>query len=356
MLFRVLLSFVLLGAAAFGSPFTSLYFFGDSLTDTGNVLKATSTLRKYSFGLIPRHPTAPYVNGRFTNGPVWAEHVAARLDRPADAAPAGMSMGWFGEIGGPGNNYAVGGARTDSGGALGLLNYALPTGIATQVDFYLDRSRGVADPDALYFLLGGGNDLRTAARISDPTERMRAAHTAGANLAYSVRDLYLAGARQFVLINSPDVGLIPEIIGDGFSESGTDAAVQFNTWFGLYGDYLRYSVPEFSLHYFDLFGLHHDLVKEYGLDAVRPCKSEPAGTCGSTLFFDSVHPNAWVHEIVGNRLADQILGTDSMQRDAVSYVSEVNNPEPSTAILTFTAAVILFRFHRRRERECRNRK
>src|SRR5688572_18145701 len=164
---RRLLSVLLVTAGASATPYTALHFFGDSLTDTGNVKKATSTLNNYTFGLIPKHPTAPYVNGRFTNGPVWAEHVAARLGRPADAAPAGMSMGWFGEIGGPGNNYAVGGARTDTGGALGLLNYTLPTGIATQVDFYLARSSGVADPDALYFLLGGGNDLRNAARISD---------------------------------------------------------------------------------------------------------------------------------------------------------------------------------------------
>ena len=344
---RVFLCAVLVAGWASGAPFTALHFFGDSLTDTGNVLKATSTLNGYTFGAIPRHPTAPYASGRFSDGPVWAEHVASRLGRPADAAPSGMSMGWFGQVGGPGNNYAVGGARTDSSGALGLLNYALPTGIATQVDFYLARSSGLADPDALYFLFGGGNDLRDAARIADPTERMIAAHNAGANLAYSVRDLYLAGARQFVLINSPDVGLIPEIMGDGLTQSGADAAVQFNTWFGLYSDYLRYVVPDFTLHYFDLFALHHELVSDYGLAAVRPCESEPAGACASTLFFDSVHPTAWVHGIVGNRLADQILGIGSMQMDT-AYVSEVNNPEPSTAFLTLAAAVVLVRLHRRR--------
>ena len=345
MQFRVLFILVAVAIAAAGAPFTSLYFFGDSLTDTGNVFEATSTLNRYSFGLFPKHPTAPYVEGRFTNGMVWAEHVAARLDHPADAAPAGMSMGWFGQIGGSGNNYAVGGARTDSSGALGLLDFVIPTGIAQQVDFYVTRA-GIADPDALYFLLGGGNDLRDAARIADPAQRMLAAQSAGANLAYSVRDLYLAGARQFVLINSPDVGLIPETIGDGLSAAGTDAAVQFNTWFGLYGDYLRYSVPEFSLHYFDLFGLHRELVSQFGIEAVRPCKSQ-LESCGETLFFDSIHPTAWVHEEFGNRLADQILGVHSRQSYS-ALADAAETPEPATAMLTFCAITVLVLARKRR--------
>ena len=340
MLLRSLLTFVCtclcVVSSAVSAPFTSLYFFGDSLTDTGNVFKATSVLSSYTFGAIPRHPTAPYEAGRFTNGPVWAEHVAARLGRSSDAAPAGMSMGAFGEIGGPGNNYAIGGARTDDGGALGLLNILMPTGISRQVDFHLSRMGGVADPNGLYFFLGGGNDLRNAARIADPLERMLAAQHAGANLAYSVRDLYLAGARQFVLINSPDMGLIPETIGDGFSAAGTDAAVQFNTWLSLYGNYLRYVVPEFSLYEFDLFGLHHELIAQYGSGAIAPCKSNP-GQCDQSLFFDSVQPTAWVHEIIGNRLADQLLGVGASSLQFDSFAAAAQTPEPSTAVLILSA-------------------
>lgn len=346
MMFRVVFSLVCLAIIAAATPFSSLYFFGDSLTDTGNVLKATSTLNKYTFGLVPKHPTAPYEAGRFTNGPAWAEHVAARLGRSGDAAPAGMSLGVFGQIGGPGNNFAIGGARTDQSGALGLLNILMPTGMSRQVDFYLDRAHGVADPNGLYFLLGGGNDLRDAARISDPTQRMLAAQAAGANIAYSVRDLYFAGARQFVLINSPDIGLIPETMGDGLSETGTDAAVQFNAWLGLYGDYLRYVVPEFSLEYFDLFGLHHDLIAEYGLHSIRPCKSAPE-TCDSALFFDSVHPTARVHEVLGNQIADQILGISRRQHDLFS-AAETDTPEPGTSLLIFSGAAAIVALIRRK--------
>jgi phospholipase/lecithinase/hemolysin len=247
-----------------------------------------------------------------------------------------MSMGMLGQVGGAGYNYAIGGARTGDSGALGLLDFFMPTGLFRQVDFYLSESGGLADPQALYFFLGGGNDLRDAARIANPASRMLAAQQAGANIAYSVRDLYAAGARQFVLINSPDIGLIPETLADGLTEAGTDAAIHFNTWFAAYGDYLRDSVPEFSLTSFDLFGLHHELVAEYGIDAVRPCKSEPA-ICGETLFFDSVHPTARVHEIIGNRLADQILGVDRM-RLAYSSAANTHTPEPSTWVLVVSAS------------------
>ena len=333
MLFRAVVGLTSLAAVLTATPFTALHFFGDSLTDTGNVLRGSTVVSRYTFGIVPVHPAAPYAAGRFSDGPVWAEHVASRLNRPADAVASGMSLGWFGQVGGSGNNYAVGGARTDRGGVLGLLDYAIPTGVATQVDYYLNGTGGAADPHGLFLLFAGGNDLRDAARIADPVQRALAAQRAGANIAYSVRDLYLAGARNFVLMNSPDVGLIPESLGDGVAGSGTHAAVEFNTWMGLYRDYLRQEVPGVTLHYFDTFALHRELVSLYGMDAVRPCKSEPVGTCDDTLFFDSVHPTAWVHEIIGNRLADQILGTSVVQ---VQYPTDavVQNPEPATWVTT----------------------
>jgi outer membrane lipase/esterase len=115
---------VLTAAAAAEDPIGSLYFFGDSLTDTGKVYKATSVLSRYTFGLIPKEPSAPYVGGRFSDGPVWAEYAAADLGRPQDAAPAGVSLGVFGQVGDPCNNYAIGGARTGTGGALGFFDFA----------------------------------------------------------------------------------------------------------------------------------------------------------------------------------------------------------------------------------------
>ncbi|HYZ83305.1 MAG TPA: SGNH/GDSL hydrolase family protein [Bryobacteraceae bacterium] len=349
---RVLLITVLAGTLATGTSIGSLYFFGDSLTDSGNVYQGTSVLNRYTLGLVPREPSAPYVDGRFTNGPVWAEYLASLLGKPQDGQYAGMSLGWFGETGGPGNNYAIGGARTDYGGALGSFDSVIPTGMRQQVDFYLRRHNGSADPSGTYFFLGGGNDLRDASKISDPEARRRAAIEAGENIAYAVRDLYFAGARSFVLINSPDVGLTPESLNNGLSPAATDASVQFNSWLGRYAAYLR-TVPDLSLQYFDLFSFHHELVAKYGADAVKACKGGPPELCNQTLFFDSIHPTSWVHQMFAQRLSDELMRATAQpymtRSTADPSIRTTENPEPATAIFALFgfAALLLYRRYSR---------
>ena len=91
----VALAWVLAAApvAAATLDYSSLYVLGDSLSDTGNVYRATD-------GDSP--PSPPYFEGRFSNGPVWADHVAD-VFRDADRPTA---------------NFAFGGAEVDfdSGG------------------------------------------------------------------------------------------------------------------------------------------------------------------------------------------------------------------------------------------------
>jgi phospholipase/lecithinase/hemolysin len=57
------------------AAFSNAYFFGDSLSDTGNVYTV--------FG--PGYVPAPYYDGRFSNGPVWVEHLAAMPTPPRPA-------------------------------------------------------------------------------------------------------------------------------------------------------------------------------------------------------------------------------------------------------------------------------
>jgi hypothetical protein len=152
--------------------------------------------------------------------------------------------------------------------------------------------------------------------------------------------LYFAGARDFVLLNSADIGLIPESITDNAAQAGTEATIRFNDWLAAYADYLR-TVPELFLQYFDLFGLHHRLVTQYGMDSVRPCREGPPALCEQTLFFDSIHPNARAHRIIGNTLADQLTGGM-----APTYLSsgaaEVHTPEPPPIVLLLSGIVLVF--------------
>ena len=73
----------LLGSAQ-ASMYSDLVFFGDSLSDTGNVLSLSTAFAPPPF---PSFPAAP---GRFSNGPVWAEYLAQGLGFAGNAAPSNL--------------------------------------------------------------------------------------------------------------------------------------------------------------------------------------------------------------------------------------------------------------------------
>ena len=73
----------------------TIYAFGDSLSDVGNIYAYTSV------NTPPAYPAAPYVNGQFSNGNVWVQDLARSLG----LAPLTPSL-----LGG--TDYAVGGAET----------------------------------------------------------------------------------------------------------------------------------------------------------------------------------------------------------------------------------------------------
>ena len=348
---------VLIIVAAFSSPaapITSLFFFGDSLSDTGNVYAATSLLSALTLGLVPVQPASPpYYAGHFSNGPVWTETVAARLSHPGDAAPAGMSLGILGSLPGAGHNYAIGGARTGVGGALGALDSLIPTGVLAQVSYYL--SGHAADPNAMYFLLGGGNDLRDAAAITDSTAQLQATYTAAFYLAYAVNALYQGGARHFMLLNAPNIGLVPESINAGRVESGSFASFYFNYFLDAYATYFS-QLPGINLNFFDVYAYYNQVLadtfqggQQFGFTSLTPC-IDGAVSCDATLFFDTIHPTARMHALLGNSVADQILG--SMTSSSLTSLSAATGsvPEPATGALVLVSMLAIAAIRRRPNR------
>ena len=181
--------FIFLAAAAAGcdtvpvptGPFSRLIVFGDSLSDTGNILKET--------GLVP---VAPYFDGRFSNGENWIDVLARHYGLEARPSYIG------------GTNYAQGASTTSAG----LTNYSgIPLGpnVRQQVELY----RGTPDGTELFVVWGGAKDVfdlldgdcaATPARIAD-------------NVFAAVTALYARGGRQFLVPNLPDIGLAPRYRG-----------------------------------------------------------------------------------------------------------------------------------------------
>src|SRR3982751_1578079 len=77
---------------AAAGPFSNLVMFGDSLSDIGNIAQAP----------LINTPGPYYWNGRFSNGPVYAETLATGLGLPALNRSTASG----------GNDFAYGGAKT----------------------------------------------------------------------------------------------------------------------------------------------------------------------------------------------------------------------------------------------------
>jgi phospholipase/lecithinase/hemolysin len=290
--FRFLLLVLVLagGLPLAAGPFTTIYFFGDSLSDTGNAFIGTG---------FTYPPSPPYFEGRLSNGPVWVEDFAAALGVPGASVPflAG------------GQNLAVGGANT------GLDGVVPGTGVLTQVGLFLGTAGGPLDPGALYVMAAGGNDIREAALIGDPVARAQRVGAAVQDYMTAIGALAAAGAQRFLIGNAFDMGLTPEaILVRGNAAEATQSSLLFNA---LLQDALQQFLlvsPQSTVRLLDIFSLGHALVVDalvnggavYGITNVTtPCfpgfAGSPGADCGTSLFADDLHPTRRVHMLLADR-------------------------------------------------------
>lgn len=251
--------------------YSQIVAFGDSLSDNGNFFALT--------GL----PSAPYVNGRFSNGPVWVETLAANLGTTLD-------------------DRAVGGATTGTVNTNGVGG-----GITDQFGQYL--SEGPADPNALYTVFGGANDFLSLGPSDDPAA---AIGIAVSNLLTGIGGLMSAGAQHFLVVNLPDLGLTPRSLGS--PDGGTGATIISSIFNSSLAFNLGLSFPAADINIVDSFALLQNAVNNPGLfgltNVTEPCfdgDALPTPTlCGNPddyLFWDSIHPTNTTH----NALADAAL-------------------------------------------------
>ena len=155
--------------------------FGDSLSDAGNLAQSMGLPAGSSFTTNP--------------DPVWSNRVAETFG--ASGAPS--------LAGGP--IHAWGGACVNPEGPC---RFQVPT-LAAQVSGYLSaQPAGRADPNALYVVWGGGNDISSVlAGSADPQALQSGTVAAAGALVAQVQALRDAGARHVVVLNLPDLGLAP---------------------------------------------------------------------------------------------------------------------------------------------------
>ena len=287
----------LVAVPAFAQTYSQTVFIGDSLTDAG-----------YFRPLLPA--SARPVIGQFTTNPgfVWSQYLADFYG--TSAAPNGNGQ--------TGPNYAAGGARVgvDVVGPLGFI-----PSLVTQTNTYLAANGGRADPNALYTVWGGANDLfAVAANPSQAQAIIGGAVTAQIGI---VGTLQAAGARYIIVPTIPDIGVTPSSLAGGPAgqAQGTALATTYNN--ALFGGLASAGLSVIPL---DTFHFLQEVVAnpaQYGFTNVTGTACLPAGSSSLTcnpgsyaspdapntyLFADGVHPTSGAHKIVADLALSALEG------------------------------------------------
>jgi phospholipase/lecithinase/hemolysin len=273
---RLVLLVALLLAATCGAqtsaqakPYSMLYVFGDSYSDSG----------------------AGYVDG---NGPTAVVYMAQRL---------GIPFTYFGDpdSAGKGLNFAVSGARSGSGdGKRAAHGELLGRGMRNQVDDFAALVKAGTikfDPkQTMFFLLGGLNDrgLQDGETVT--------------NLEGEIDTLYALGARRF------EVALLPTKI-PSFATAGT----RFNPQLSTIPAAVRAKHPGIWIENSNWGGFFDEVITnpgKYGLTnttdkcagrALRDEDTTPCATPATYFFYHEGHPSTAAHKVVGDMLYDEAV-------------------------------------------------
>lgn len=290
------------GWGGYDRDYSALYVFGDSLSDPGNTYAVTGQINQPIWEVIPEEP---YDSKRFSNGKTWIEHVAREMRTYRGAMPAYRSP-WFG-------NYAFAGARAQGTGA------AKPS-FGDQVSKYLGVTGGAADPNALYAVQFGGNDIRdalvaaqTVLALGGTLAEAQAASEAvigGAILAMAnnIGMLRAAGAQHFLVANAPNLGKTPAISALGAGAQAEALSLGFNLALdAVIGNFALTGARMYRLDMFSFVDIATDMPQGFGFaDSTTPClqvfEAPATGVCADPdqrLFWDGIHPTRAGHRFVG---------------------------------------------------------
>jgi outer membrane lipase/esterase len=295
LLSKVLFSAVLVlsSLAASASAYSSLVIFGDSLSDSGNNslvpgigANPGQVITGDSYIPSQTYSAAPF--GTYSNGPVWATQFAGMLG-------LGLTPSLIG-----GNNYAFGGAKTGIGSDTPSL--------IDQTSMFLGNNGGVADSNALYVVAGGGNNVRATMDTLMTTSPSAFASVIGAaatqyalDIASIVDRLQSAGAKNIIVWNAPNLGVVPAVTSiepyaPGISGLASLVSQSFNSMLGM-----RLS-GEVGVKTFDLYGIAAQAAADGFTNTTNACGAAiNAANCtdiNKAMFWDGIHPTTAAHGLI----------------------------------------------------------
>ena len=187
--------------------------------------------------------------------------------------------------------------------------------------FISDLVGGSADPNALFVVWAGANNLidivETAAAnpLYDPTADLTKAVT---DIGTIVGSLAANGAKNILVPNLPDFGVLPLVTGGGAPVPGaTFLTTVFNTSLGSVLDGVEGVFTNLNLVRFDTFGLFSAVLADpaaFGFSNTNAgCYSEFGVAGGTTcanpdeyVSWDGFHPTSAIHSLFGSSMASAV--------------------------------------------------
>jgi phospholipase/lecithinase/hemolysin len=278
----------------------AIYAFGDSLSDVGNIYHITGGVT----------PGSPYVNGQFTNGNVWVQDLAIYLGLPL------LKPSLLG-----GTDYAYGSAETGATSFNTAPANTDLTGSSGQIAQF-QATHAVADPNALYTIWIGSNDLNDMLANAAQAQYGADIGTIVANIDDTINVLAGMGAKNFLVLNVPNLGDTPAAmaLGPAASAGASEVSAILDSVLAngegpipsLAMIATADSINIASLNTYALLDAIVANPASYGLtNVIQPCLTGEVNYSGGTpctnpdqyLFWDDLHPTAAGHQLVADEAA-----------------------------------------------------
>ncbi|KAI8079700.1 GDSL lipase/esterase [Gilbertella persicaria] len=247
--------------------FEQLVVYGDSVTDNGNVYRATNKT-------YPASP--PYYQGRFSDGPVWLEYVSQYLSIPVQD-----------------NGY--GGATTNADDMTAIRNNFTVPGFIQQVE-----TIHVNTAETLYMVEIGGNDLiglLYPGAFFDDHYPNYDIHRISDNLIQGIQLLINKyQAQDIVLMNIPSLDVFPGI-EQKLKKQAAQLVIDYNQ---LVKDKIQ-SIKGARIQIFDFYSWVQQQMqkaKQYNMITDTACYDDvtSCNTPGNYFFWDTFHFETKVHK------------------------------------------------------------
>lgn len=322
-----------------------IVFFGDSLSDAGNKHQITQSLNASTEEHVGVRALPPYYEGRFSNGPTWADYLNQRLlkrfSEPARAAYEGtltLSLNAEGQdfaatyAERQGNNWAVGGAMAAPGyffdfDVIAPWTYQsggeLMPNVHRQIQDYLHRYSAFSEEQWIV-IQGGANNLWFSTFGDRQDHPKCTAHQLLKSLTLSVEK----GAKKVLVMNLPPLANSPAFASH--REQASAFIETFNAILKVGLEALKKQYPGVDIRLLDadqlfkniefninqqgyyqnsMLNVYIDKLDQSAWDFTTGQIAEDTNTY---VYWDGLHPTTAVHKLLAAK-AEQIIHSAKQQ-------------------------------------------